>query len=257
MTINFYKYQGTGNDFVMIDNRDNVFPDDISYVQKLCDRRFGVGADGLILIENHPSLDFEMVYFNADGSKSLCGNGSRCAVNFARQLGIIENETNYLTIDGPYNATIDNDEKVHIHMRDIEGLEIKNDDFFLNNGSPHHIIFTDNNAQTDVYNEGKTIRESDAYKPGGTNVNFVEIIDEHSIDVRTFERGVEDETLSCGTGVTASSLAASKKGVSSPVRVKTKGGHLSVKFDSNDNGKFENIWLSGPAQLVFEGNLEL
>lgn len=257
MTINFYKYQGTGNDFVMIDNRDNHFPDDISYVQKLCDRRFGIGADGLILIENHPSLDFEMVYFNADGSKSLCGNGSRCAVNFAKQLGIIENETNYLTIDGPYRATIDNDRIVHIHMRNIEGLEIKNDAFFLNNGSPHHIIFTDNNANTDVYNLGKTIRESDEYKPGGTNVNFVEILDNQSIDVRTFERGVEDETLSCGTGVTASSLAASKKGVVSPISVKTKGGILSVKFDANDNGEFENIWLSGPAQLVFEGKVNL
>ncbi|MFY0651048.1 MAG: diaminopimelate epimerase [Cyclobacteriaceae bacterium] len=257
MKITFFKYQGTGNDFVMIDNRENHFPDDIKYVQQLCDRRFGIGADGLILIENHADLDFEMVYFNADGSKSLCGNGSRCAVNFAKQLGIIEKETNFLTIDGPYHATIDGNQNVHLNMRDIEGLETKSEAFFLDNGSPHHIIFTKDNSKTNVYTEGKSIRESEAYKPGGTNVNFVEILDENSIDVRTFERGVEDETLSCGTGVTASSLAASHKGVKSPIKIKTLGGELGVRFTQSENGKFENIWLSGPAEMVFEGQVEI
>jgi len=256
MTINFYKYQGTGNDFVMIDDRNNEFPDDISYVQQLCDRRFGVGADGLILIRNHPTLDFEMVYFNADGSKSLCGNGSRCAVNFARQLNIIKDKTKFLTIDGEYRATVDSNQIVHLNMRNIEGLLQKNEAYFLDNGSPHHIIFTTNNGQTDVFNEGKAIRESDVYKPSGTNVNFVEILGDNSVDVRTFERGVENETLSCGTGVTASCLAASQKGVQSPISVKTKGGNLSVKFDKSGNGKFENIWLSGPALLVFSGQID-
>lgn len=257
MIINFYKYQGTGNDFVMIDNRKGLFPDENKYVQQLCDRRFGIGADGLILIQNHPALDFEMVYFNADGSKSLCGNGSRCAVNFARQLNIIDNHTNFLTIDGEYHATIDGDNIVHLNMRDIEGLTTKSDAFFLDNGSPHHIIFTTNNTETNVYNEGKTIRESDEYKPDGTNVNFVEIVDENSIDVRTFERGVEDETLSCGTGVTAASLAAAEKGVKSPIQIKTKGGNLSVKFEKESDGRFTNIWLSGPAEFVFEGDVEI
>ena len=257
MTISFFKYQGTGNDFVMIDNRESTFPEDIKYVQQLCDRKFGIGADGLILIQKHSVLDFEMVYFNADGSKSLCGNGSRCAVNFARQLNIIDDQSNFLTFDGEYHATIDRDNIVHLHMRDIEGLTRKSDAFFLDNGSPHHIIFTSNNSETDVYNDGKAIRESDEYKPGGTNVNFVEIVNEHSIDVRTFERGVEDETLSCGTGVTASSLAASEKGVKSPIHIKTKGGNLSVKFNKESGGRFTNIWLSGPAKLVFEGNVEI
>lgn len=257
MIISFFKYQGTGNDFVMIDNRESAFPEDIKYVQRLCDRRFGIGADGLILIQNHPSLDFEMVYFNADGSKSLCGNGSRCAVNFARQLEIIDHKTSFLTIDGEYSATIDDKQIVHLNMRDIEGLATKNEAFFLDNGSPHHIIFTNNNEETNVYRTGKTIRESDEYKPSGTNVNFVEILDNNSIDVRTFERGVEDETLSCGTGVTASSLAASEKGVQSPIQVKTKGGNLSVKFDKGAGGKFTNIYLAGPAEMVFAGKIEI
>jgi diaminopimelate epimerase len=257
MTISFFKYQGTGNDFVMIDNREGTFPEDIKYVQQLCDRRFGIGADGLILIQNHPSLDFEMVYFNADGSKSLCGNGSRCAVNFARQLDIIDDKTSFLTIDGEYLATVDDSQIVHLNMRDIEGLTTKKEAYFLDNGSPHHIMFTENNTEIDVYGKGKTIRQSDEYHPGGTNVNFVEILDNNSIDVRTFERGVEDETLSCGTGVTASSLAASEKGVTSPIQVKTKGGNLSVKFDKESGGRFTNIWLSGPAKMVFAGEVEI
>ncbi len=257
MTIPFYKYQGTGNDFVMIDNREGKFPHEIHHIQQLCDRRFGIGADGLILIENHPTLDFEMVYFNADGSKSLCGNGSRCAVNFAKQLGIISSSTRFLTIDGEYHAMIDENQIVHLKMKDIGGLQAKGNDFFLDNGSPHHITFTQNNGATDVYGEGKAIRQSDAYKPGGTNVNFVEILDAQTIDVRTFERGVEDETFSCGTGVTASSLAASQKGIKSPVAIHTKGGQLGVRFEKTEKGTFENIWLSGPAKLVFSGEVTL
>ena len=177
-------------------------------------------------------------------------------MNFAKHLGMISNDANYLTIDGSYHAEVEDSGIVNIHMRDIAGLEQKEGDYFLDNGSPHHIIFGDDNKTTDVYTIGKSIRESDEYKPGGTNVNFVQILDENSIDVRTYERGVEDETLSCGTGVTASSLAASENGVSSPMKIRTKGGNLSVSFDKTGDGKFENIWLSGPAELVFSGTFE-
>ena len=241
----------------MIDNRDLHFPNGISLIERICDRRFGIGADGLILIQNHNSLDFQMIYFNADGSQSLCGNGSRCAVNFARQLGIIENETRFKTIAGTYEAFVDESEIVHLKMTDIEPPVSKGQDYFLNNGSPHHITFTQKNDLIDVYSEGKKVRESDAYAPQGTNVNFVEILDESTIHVRTYERGVENETLSCGTGVTASSLAAALNGVKSPVSVQTKGGNLSVKFDRSENDKFVDIWLSGPAKRVYDGEIEL
>jgi diaminopimelate epimerase len=251
MTINFYKYQGTGNDFIMIDDRSNVCEFSNELISDLCDRRMGIGADGLILIKNHVDLDFEMVYYNADGSQSLCGNGSRCAVNFARSLNIVTNKASFLTIDGIYRAIIEN-EVVSLAMKPIDNIEEKKDAFFINNGSPHHIIFTKNNAATNVYSEGKKIRESEEYQPGGTNVNFVELFPENTIDVRTFERGVEDETLSCGTGVAASALAASYKGVKSPAQIKTKGGDLKVAFSKTKMG-FENIILSGPAVLVYQG----
>lgn len=255
MTINFYKYQGTGNDFIMIDDRSNICELSNELISDLCDRRMGIGADGLILIKNHADLDFEMVYFNADGSQSLCGNGSRCAVNFASSLNIVTDKASFLTIDGVYTATIEN-EIVSLAMKPIDNIEEKEAAFFINNGSPHHIIFTKNNAAIDVYSEGKKIREDAAYQPGGTNVNFVEILSKNTIDVRTFERGVEDETLSCGTGVAASALAASYKGVKSPVQIKTKGGNLTVAFTKTETG-FENIILSGPAVLVYQGKVSI
>jgi diaminopimelate epimerase len=252
MTIKFHKYQGTGNDFVMIDNRSNAFSHDLPTITKLCDRKFGVGADGLILIENHESLDFEMVYFNADGSKSLCGNGSRCAVNFAHFLGIIANDTNFQTIDGAYYAKIEN-ERVHLKMSDQKAPKKSEAHYFLNNGSPHHIEFVDEVDQINVYQEGRERRHRDTYAPDGCNVNFVEILDAKSIYVRTFERGVEDETLSCGTGIAASALAAVDKGLRSPITIQSKGGNLEVRFERTEHKTFENIWLIGPAEMVFEG----
>lgn len=255
MQINFFKYQGTGNDFIMIDNQDKVFPHDIKLISELCHRRTGIGADGLILIEPHETLDFEMVYFNADGSQSMCGNGSRCAVNFAKFLGIIGDNTNFLTIDGTYHASISN-EIVHLNMPNQALPEQHEDYYFLNNGSPHHIIFVESAEITPVAKEGAEIRYSDKYNPQGTNVNFVEIKNEHEVFVRTYERGVEDETLSCGTGITASCLASADKGLSSPIAVQSKGGNLEVRFEKSTTG-FTNIWLIGPAKQVFSGSVSI
>ncbi|MDW3212107.1 MAG: diaminopimelate epimerase [Reichenbachiella sp.] len=256
MNITFYKYQGTGNDFVMIDNREGIFTHDTSLVAKMCDRKFGIGADGLILIENHESLDFEMVYFNADGSQSLCGNGSRCAVAFANFLGVIGNHTKFLTIDGEYEADI-KEGIVHLHMRDQNCPEKFNSHYFLNNGSPHHIEFVKDANKQNVYAQGAEVRYSDTYKPDGTNVNFVELKAENTIFVRTYERGVEDETLSCGTGITASALAAADKGLKSPIAIEAKGGKLEVRFEQKNDTSFTNIWLIGPAEQVFVGQFDI
>ncbi|SMD33973.1 diaminopimelate epimerase [Reichenbachiella faecimaris] len=256
MKITFYKYQGTGNDFVMIDNREGIFSHETSLVSKMCDRKFGIGADGLILIEHHDKLDFEMVYFNADGSQSLCGNGSRCAVSFARYLGIIQDHANFLTIDGEYEADIKNG-LIHLHMRDQQNPKKFDSHYFLNNGSPHHIEFVNDVDKKDVRNLGATTRYSDAYKPNGTNVNFVQVKEDHTIYVRTYERGVEDETLSCGTGITASALAAADKGLRSPIFIEAKGGKLEVRFEQNVDKSFSNIWLIGPAEQVFVGQFDI
>ncbi len=258
-TINFYKYQGTGNDFVMIDDREESF--DINahqLIAKLCDRKFGIGADGLILIRNHTSADFEMVYYNADGYQtSLCGNGSRCAVHFAAFLGMFEDQCTFQTIEGLLKAKIE-EELVEINMPDVASMESISDDYFLNTGSPHYVQFVNNVEKFDVYHQGNKIRNSDPYKKEGVNVNFVELVDENKIFVRTYERGVEDETFSCGTGVTASAIAfGSKKGVNN-VHIKTLGGDLQVQFQSDQkNGGFCNVFLKGPAVMVFKGEIKI
>jgi diaminopimelate epimerase len=255
MIIPFFKYQGTGNDFIMIDNRvlglDNSF---IEQVPSLCHRHFGIGADGVILIQNHPDYDFEMVYYNPDGSQSLCGNGSRCAVAFAAQLGIIKNETTFLAIDGPHYARIEHD-KVFLQMGDVSKIEAVDADQFANTGSPHHLVWKDNLDGLDVQGEGRKIRYSDRYQPKGTNVNFLKAESDNCISIRTYERGVEDETWSCGTGVTAAALAAATKGMKSPVRVLARGGELAVKFQENEDGSFSQIELIGPANYVFQGQI--
>ena len=253
--ISFVKYQGTGNDFVMIDDREQGFDlQDLSLVQQLCDRRFGVGADGLILIRLHTDYDFEMIYYNSDGSQSMCGNGSRCAVMFARELGIIGDRTHFLAIDGPHDAHVE-DDLVYLKMGDVATVEERGQDLFINTGSPHHICFRESVTEANVQQDGAAIRYSDIYAKGGTNVNFVELRAENQIYVRTYERGVEGETLSCGTGVTAASLAASLQDYQSPVKVQTPGGQLSVSFEKVSTGGFTNIYLIGPAQRVFEGQI--
>jgi len=250
----FNKYQGAGNDFVIIDNRNSVFnPDDHEVISRMCDRRFGIGADGLILVNKYEGLDFEMVYFNADGYVgSMCGNGGRCTADFAVRHGIAGKHMRFKAYDGIHEAFTGNG-TIRLQMSDINSFSIVNESYFINTGSPHYVLFRKDIATLDVYNEGKRIRQSDDFKPGGTNVNFVEKED-NGIYVRTFERGVEDETLSCGTGVTASAIASVLSGqfVSSPVNVRTRGGDLKVEF-SVKGKQITNIWLSGPATFVFEG----
>ncbi len=256
MELKFYKYQGTGNDFIMVDNRSKFF--DISntiLIEKLCHRRFGIGADGFILLENEPGYDFKMVYFNSDGNQSsMCGNGGRCIVKFAQDIGVIEDRTNFLAIDGPHDAYIEKG-LVHLKMIDVTQIENNNDHFYMNTGSPHYVKTVKNINDFPVVEEGKKIRNNDRFKDKGTNVNFTEK-KETILHVRTYERGVEDETYSCGTGVTAAALAASYSGMPSPIRIHTLGGELSISFNKTDWG-FNNVFLIGPAQLVFEGNIKI
>ena len=258
MEIDFYKYQGTGNDFIIIDNRINNFPkEDSNFIKELCDRRFGIGADGLMLIENSNSFDFNMVYFNADGNLgSMCGNGGRCIVQFAKFLEIINNKTTFEAIGNTYYATIDND-LVSLKMNDVSDIEVHPNHIFLNTGSPHHIKFTENVNSLDVKSIGEKIRYASPYFEDGTNVNFVEQINNNTFKVRTYERGVEDETLSCGTGVTAVAIAshAAKKSTEKTINLQTLGGTLEVSFDKEDNN-YRNIVLKGPATFVFKGEIE-
>lgn len=261
MQISFFKYQGTGNDFILIDNRQlPLSKNDTNLIKHFCDRKFGIGADGLILLQN-PSIEnvnFDMLYFNADGRESsMCGNGGRCIVAFANFLGIVGEKCTFLAIDGEHEALLDA-EKVSLKMKNIKKPEKAGEDFFLDTGSPHHIIFSDNISGIDVKKEGAAVRYSDKYAiSSGTNVNFAEISGENKIRVRTYERGVEDETLSCGTGVTAVALAAFSSGkvTGNTVSLETPGGNLEVSFDSENEG-FGNIWLSGPAEQVFKGEIE-
>ena len=257
MKLQFFKYQATGNDFVILDNRENNLVFTTAQIQRVCDRKFGIGADGLMLIEKDSATDFNLQYFNSDGSQSLCGNGSRAAVSFASMLGMINGKARFNAYDGVHDAELRSDGIVKLRMGDTAPARNVNGDQFLHTGSPHYIRFVDNIDSFPVFDEGKAIRYSEAFQPGGTNVNFVQLLGDNSIYVRTYERGVEDETLSCGTGVTAAALAAFQKGYSSPVRIKTRGGDLSVEFKSSHTGTFTEIYLIGPAKMVFKGELEL
>ncbi len=254
----FFKYQGTGNDFIMIDNREGLFEASEQRIKGLCDRRFGIGADGLILIENTPGKDFRMVYFNADGKEgSMCGNGGRCAVRFAADLGIFEGTTVFDAVDGIHEATIGSDALVSLKMSDVNTVEVYDKYDFMNTGSPHYIAFVEGIDNMDVREEGRKIRYSDEWvSRGGTNVNFVQPLQKGGISVRTYERGVEDETYSCGTGVTAAALDAHiRLGMPSPVEIKTLGGPLSVSFSPAGEHAFRDIFLVGPAKRVFEGQI--
>jgi diaminopimelate epimerase len=274
MTIPFYKYQGTGNDFVMIDQRETQYLTraDTKIVNHLCDRRFGIGADGLILLQNtvearNPKeggkgYDFEMIYFNADGSEStMCGNGGRCIVAFAQFLQIFDKDCVFKAIDGAHDAKINDNGWVELKMIDVKNIEVGNDYFLMNTGSPHYVVFTEDLTDINVYENGRAIRYSDRFAKEGVNVNFVEIRKEGGIEVATYERGVEDETFSCGTGVTAAAISYYlKNGQSEKVPIKTKGGDLEVRFHKNNSlsesqaeGVFENVWLCGPATQVFSG----
>lgn len=250
----FYKYQGTGNDFVMIDNRDLSFNKDKNLIAQLCDRRFGIGGDGLILLENDEDTDFRMVYFNSDGGEStMCGNGGRCLVAFAHFLKIFDKKCTFNAIDGLHEAEI-NDGIVKLKMINVSEIQRDDDNFVLNTGSPHFVQYVSDIENFDVYFNGNKIRNSENYKKEGINVNFVEEISDNELFVRTYERGVEDETYSCGTGVTASALSYLQSKNIGEVKIKTLGGNLKVYADKNENG-FSNIWLEGPAKQVFSGEI--
>lgn len=257
MNITFYKYQGTGNDFIIIDNRELHFDkNNTKLINRLCDRRFGIGADGLILLENHSQYDFEMVYYNADGNESsMCGNGGRCIVAFAKLLGVIKDNTTFIAIDGKHCAIVEND-IVKLQMQDVANIEKFENYVFLNTGSPHHVQMASDLIDLNVKEKGREIRYGKPYNDEGSNINFVSqnSIDEFS--VRTYERGVEDETLSCGTGVTAVALAMHylNKTKNNLINLNTEGGKLAVSFKNNEEG-YQDIWLIGPAKMVFKGSL--
>jgi diaminopimelate epimerase len=252
----FYKYQGTGNDFVVIDDREETFPISQKYIADLCHRRFGIGADGLMLLQNVEGYDFRMVYFNADGTEgSMCGNGGRCLVRFAHDLGLIDDFTLFIATDGEHEAKV-NDEFISLKMIDVNQIERTDKYDFINTGSPHYVEYTTDLKNLDVYAKGKSVRYNEPFvSKGGTNVNFVEVVGDNQLEVRTYERGVEDETYACGTGVTACALSAnSRLGFENAIDVKVVGGNLRIEFDRTDTG-YENIFLIGPAVKVFEGNI--
>ena len=302
MIIHFYKYEGTGNDFIIIDNRDLMLKkDDTELIRSLCNRKFGIGADGLILLQNHPVLDFEMLYFNSDGNEgTMCGNGGRCIVAFAKKIDLIPEHTKFQAIDGVHEAEIDEFDNtiIKLKMKDVQNIEEGDEHYFLDTGSPNYVSFVEDVNKIDVYSEGRKIRFNKKFGAKGTNVNFVTspsptfakasvgrpnpfpkgrgAIREgeqtaHSFSpstdgmaveglfVRTYERGVENETLSCGTGVVASAICASLKSSSSTYiyEITTKGGKLKVKFDKKQGNIFKNIWLEGSAMFVFEGKIEI
>lgn len=259
MSIQFLKYQGTGNDFIVLDNRDGAYQHLTNErVKLLCDRRFGIGGDGLMLLNLREGYDFEMIYYNADGQEgSMCGNGGRCLVKFAHDLGIHRETYRFLATDGDHEAEIDPDGIVSLKMKDVNGVKVSHGDFILNTGSPHYVKMISNVMDYDVYRKGKEIRYSAAFAEQGINVNYVEQTGDDEIIVRTYERGVEAETYSCGTGVTAAALICyhNENGFNE-VTVRTRGGKLSVEYDRIDEDHYENIWLCGPAEKVFEGVMD-
>jgi diaminopimelate epimerase len=260
MNIQFHKYHGTGNDFIILDNRQKLYHSLTSQqVLQLCDRRFGIGADGLMLLEHHDGYDFEMIYYNSDGNAgSMCGNGGRCMVKFAHSRGIEKTTYRFLAVDGQHEAEIDHDGLISLKMKDIIQVKEYHGDFILDTGSPHYVKMVNDVKGLDVVRKGKEIRNSNNFIREGINVNFVSTIDDDEIFVRTYERGVENETLSCGTGVTAAAVICyhNENGFND-VTVHTPGGKLSVEYDRHDEDHYDNIWLTGPAVKVFEGMITL
>lgn len=259
MVITFHKYQGAGNDFIMIDNRADLFPKNApKLIEKLCNRKFGIGADGLILLENSIEFDFKMIYFNSDGNEStMCGNGGRCIVAFAHKIGLFNKETTFEAIDGKHAATIVND-IIELQMSDIKDVQYHQNYYFVNSGSPHHIILTTNINLCNVVSDGRKIRNGAPYFEEGSNVNFVEKITENHFKIRTYERGVEDETLACGTGATAVAVAMYDANMTnnSSLIIETLGGNLEVSFQKEGN-QYSNVFLKGLATFVFNGDIEI
>jgi len=257
--LTFYKYQGAGNDFILIDNRNSSFDaENHLFIKDLCDRRFGIGADGLMLLQNTNNYDFQMLYFNADGKEgTMCGNGGRCLVAFARDLGIISKDTVFLAVDGKHDASIQGN-NINLGMIDVNQYSMDGEAYVLNTGSPHYVQFVENLENKDVYKDGYAIRNNDSYKEKGINVNFIQQ-EGSGYFVRTFERGVEDETYACGTGAVASAMSVALKSGKDgdfeiPIRV--LGGQLHISFHKQAH-QFSNVYLSGPAIQVFQGKIKI
>ncbi len=258
MKLNFSKYQGTGNDFILLDNRDGTIRLTNDDVARLCHRRFGIGADGLMLLERSENVDFHMVYYNSDGNQSsMCGNGGRCIAAFAMQLGITGDEAEFSAIDGLHHALHRAGDIVSLHMQDVSGIAVQEGGIVLHTGSPHYIRWVDDDVKmVDVFSEGRAIRNLPVFQPKGINVNFVQRLDD-GIWVRTYERGVEDETFSCGTGVTAAAIAASEQETGTfRMHIHTLGGNLEVAFVKDTPQTAREVWLTGPAVFVFNGTIE-
>ena len=258
MEIQFSKYQGTGNDFVIIDNRDGSITLSNAQIAFLCDRRFGVGADGLIVLGTATGYDFLMAYYNADGTEgTMCGNGARCLVQFAHDHGIVKEKYFFIAIDGPHEASIEKNGWIHLKMSDVNAVEVGDHFFVTNTGSPHYVQLVNGVESLDVVTAGKAIRYNERFKAEGVNVNFIEFHDDH-LFVRTYERGVENETYSCGTGVTASAITTHLNKLGEHrVSIKTIGGALAVSFNNQGGGHFNHIWLQGPGTFVYSASINL
>ncbi len=259
MIIPFFKYQGAGNDFIIIDNRSKEFQLNTIHIQKLCNRHFGIGADGLMLLEKSHTADFKMVYFNSDGKEStMCGNGGRCIVAFAKQLNIIQQHATFEAIDGMHYAEILENNKIRLQIQNVSKIEGEKENYTLNTGSPHYVKIVDNLNTINVIEEGRKIRYSDKFKQQGINVNFMQIVNNTSIAVRTYERGVENETLACGTGVTACAIVLEhiRNEHLNKITVHTLGGELLVEY-TRQNNTFKDIFLTGNADFVFKGEIDI
>lgn len=262
MNLNFYKYEGAGNDFILLDNRKDEFSTNLNAetIKRICDRHFGIGADGLMVLQLKKGYDFEMLYFNADGNQgTMCGNGGRCIVAFAEHLGVINGETNFLAVDGCHYAKIsENGDWVSLKMIDVKDIERDGNAMLLNTGSPHYVLSGKDLQNKDVFKEGQSIRYSASYAEAGVNVNFVEDMGTHYF-VRTYERGVENETYACGTGVTAVAMAMARtKGQTGQIKTSLRvlGGDLTVNFNY-DGETFTEVFLEGPATFVFKGTINI
>jgi len=257
MKVEFFKYQGTGNDFIMINNLDGKFPKQQHIVRKMCSRKYGIGSDGLICVDRVDDCDFYMDFFNPDGSQSFCGNGSRCVVAFAKYLGLLYSKAYFKAVDGYHEAEINDEGEVKVKMIDVDTIEIGKNFYIMNTGSPHYITEVDNLQELDMFKLGREIRFSERFKDAGINVNAVKLGDDY-VSMRTYERGVENETLSCGTGVTAVALSSIHKGwFDNKVKIKAPGGNLSVEAKYQGGEKFTDVWLIGEAEQVFKGEFDV
>ncbi|NSW46435.1 MAG: diaminopimelate epimerase [Bacteroidales bacterium] len=259
MILEFEKYHGAGNDFIIIDLNKFHIEFSVEQIAFLCDRHFGIGADGLMLLKKNMNYDFEMIYHNSDGKPAtMCGNGGRCIAAYAYNHGYISDETTFLASDGVHLAKIINPNYVKLKMQDVNNVQIFEDGYFVNTGSPHFVSFKYDIKTLDVYKTGKSIRHEPRFGSEGTNVNFCHINEENKLTIYTFERGVENETLACGTGSVASAIAhcTNKPDGNYSIEMVAKGGNLNVSFDKKDK-QFRNIWLSGPVKFVFKGEIKL